>query len=99
MTNSFEIVDGPDDANDADYVVCARLTRPLYFADNIIDLCCRCGEAIQHRPHIPTVPKKVCYQCINPEMEKDAAKGELTTIITQKTADEMADYFRKKDAN
>lgn len=98
MTNRFEIVE-PDDAEDCDGVICQRLTSPLLLPDNLIDLCSKCGEAIQYRPHAPKRPPKICFVCADPIMTAEAAKGELVTMLTPKSAAEVAAYLRKKDAN
>jgi hypothetical protein len=99
MVNRIEIVDDPDDAEMADVVVCRRLTSPLLLPDNLIDLCSKCGEAIQHRPHVPKRPPKVCDQCGGAIGAAQAAKGELVTMITPKTAEEVIAYLRKRTAN
>jgi hypothetical protein len=99
MTNRIEIVDDPDEAEMADAVVCMRLTQPLLLPDNLIDLCSKCGEAIQHRPHVPKRPPKICNQCIIPIANAHAKKDDLVTMVTPKTAAEVAAYLRKKDAH
>jgi hypothetical protein len=99
MPNRFEIVNGPEDAEDTDYMVCVRLTSPLILPDNEIDICAMCGEAIQHRPHAPSRPKKVCLECMAPQMNREAARGNLDVKITPRTAQEVADYLLKKSAN
>jgi hypothetical protein len=99
MTNRFEIVDDPDEAECADSVVCRRLTQPLLLPDNMIDLCSKCGEAIQHRPHVPKTPPKICDECATTIMEAEAAKGELVVMITPKTAGEVIAWYEKKNAN
>jgi hypothetical protein len=99
MTNKLEVIENLEDAEDADCVVCARLTHPLMLPDNIIDLCSMCGEAIQHRPHIPKRPALVCFQCIMPRLREERAKGELLVTVTPKTAKELDNYLRKKNAN
>jgi hypothetical protein len=99
MTNRFEIVEDPDEAEDADAVVCIRLTSPLMLPDNEIGLCSVCGEAIQFRPFGPKSPPKICWECAEPAAAASAAKGELVTMITPKTAAEVADYLRKKNAH
>ena len=99
MTNRFEIVDDPSEAECADSVVCRRLTSPLLLPDNVIGLCSKCGEAIQHRPHVPKKPPKICDECAAPIMEAEAAKDELVVMITPKTAGEVAAWLRKKTAN
>jgi hypothetical protein len=96
MTNSIEI----DDSGDlADILVCARLTQPLLMPDNLIDICSGCGEAIQHRPHVPKRPRKMCMECVAPLAKEAAAKGELHTYITPKTAKELAAFSRRKRAH
>jgi hypothetical protein len=97
MTNSVEI-DDECNAEHADVLVCARLTQPLIMPDNAIGICDQCGEAVQHRPHVPKQPRKLCLVCALPLAGKAAAKGELHTIITPETAVELAAHFRKRDA-
>jgi hypothetical protein len=83
----------------ADAVICVRLTSPLRLPENLIDLCSKCGEAIQHRPHASKRPPKICLECAAPLAKTEAAKGELVTMVTPKTAAELAAYFSKKNAN
>jgi hypothetical protein len=99
MTNRIEIIDEPGDAEDADGVVCMRLTSPLLLPDNVIDICSKCGEAIQYRPNAPKRPPKLCYVCADPIITDRAAKGDLTATMTRKTMAEVADYYRKKNAH
>ncbi len=99
MINKLEIVSGPEDAEGADVVVCAPLTSPLMMADNVIDLCSKCGDAIQHRPNAPKKPPKVCYDCAQTEMQAAVGRGEeLHLQITEKTVKEV-EAFIKKNAN
>jgi hypothetical protein len=98
MTNSVEI-DDDGNGEHADAVVCVRLTQPLIMPDNVIGLCAECGEAIQHRPHVPKQPRKICMECALPLASKAAKKGELHTILTPQTAAEVGAYFRKKGAH
>ncbi len=98
MPNEIEIVSDPEEA-DADVMVCTRITSPLVFPDNVIDLCSGCGEAIQHRPHVPTVREKLCLECFGPRGEQERARNNLRVVISEKTAREVRDYFRKKNAN
>lgn len=99
MINEITIAETPDEAEDCKYVVCKPLTVPLVFADNKIGACCKCGQAIQHRPHIPTAPETICWDCARPIMTADAAKGELEMMITPKTAVEVAEHLAKKRMN
>jgi hypothetical protein len=98
MTNSIEI-DNDGNGEHADMVVCRRLTSPLLMPGNLIDLCSKCGEAIQHRPHVPKKPRKICMECVLPLANEAAAKGDLHSIITPEIATEVATYLRKKNAN
>jgi hypothetical protein len=98
MTNSIEF-DSDGNGEHADMVVCRRLTSPLLMPDNLIDLCAKCGEAIQHRPHVPKRPPKVCLECVSPLANKAAAKGELHSILTPEAVCEIAAHLRKKNAN
>jgi hypothetical protein len=98
MTNSIEL-DEDGNGEHAEFLVCRRLTKPLLMPGNLIDICSKCGEAIQHRPHVPKKPPKVCMECILPLANKAAAKGELHSIITPEIATEVAAHFRKKNAN
>lgn len=99
MSNHMVIVSDPSEAEAADCVVCILLTQPLTFPDNIIDICSKCGQAIQYRPNAPKRPPKVCRACIMPKLTRKAKKGELEIMITRKTVKELADYAAKKNAN
>jgi hypothetical protein len=98
MTNRVEIVDD-DEAEAAHYVVCGRLTTPLLMPDNLIDLCLKCGEAIQHRPHTPRAPPKICVECALAVVRREGTQGDVVTMITPKIAEEVIADFRKKNAN
>jgi len=98
MTNSFEL-DDDGNGEHADVVVCVRLTSPLLMPDNVIDICSQCGEAIQHRPHVPKQPRKMCWECIEPLALKMAHKGTLHTILTSEVAEDLLAYERKKSAH
>jgi hypothetical protein len=47
----------------ASAVVCAVLTTPLYFPDNLTGPCADCGDMLQWRPHAPKAPPKLCMRC------------------------------------
>jgi len=96
MTNSIEL---DEDGEHADVVACMRLTQPLLMPDNEIGLCSECGEAIQYRPHVPKLPRKMCLECIGPRASKAAERGELHSILTPEAAAEIAAHLRKKNAN
>lgn len=98
MANKITIEE-QEDGEACDFVVCIPITNPLAFSDNIVTDCCKCGQPIQHRPHAPKRPPKVCIACMQPDMEKEAARGELEIMITTKTAIEVGEYLYKKSAN
>lgn len=64
------------DGEDADFVVCQliNLDHEIYFDDNVITDCTRCGERIQHRPYAPKKPPKICIKCALALVEADKAK-------------------------
>lgn len=93
---SNEVIIDDDESKDCEYVVCSRISDPLLMPDNVIGTCCKCGNQIQHRPHIPTGPPTVCVPCILPEMEAEARKGELGIVITTESAKELAAHLEKK---
>jgi hypothetical protein len=51
-----------DEAEKADLVVCVS-AEGYYFPDNVFTVCAECGGGIQHRPHVPKRPPKVCFRC------------------------------------
>jgi hypothetical protein len=93
------MIETQEDGEACDCVVCILVTEPLAFPDNIVTECCECGQLVQHRPHAPKRPPKICLPCIEPKMVKEAARGELGVMITPKTAVEVAAYLAKKNAN
>lgn len=90
------IMDDGDNGEDCDYVVCIKVTDPLKFDDNLISRCCLCDAPVQHRPHSPTTPKKVCWECVQPQMEKEMKADNLGIVITDKTRRDVIDYLAKK---
>lgn len=67
--SDFEIAGVPvtvlsdDEANLADYVVCAGADTPSPFDDNEIGTCCKCGTAIIFRPYMPKAVPRICLPC------------------------------------
>ena len=95
MSNKLEI-GTQEDGEDCDYVVCIRATNPLAFPDNLVSTFCKCGCAIQYRPHAPKTPDKMCFECAVPEMNESFEEHDLKVMITPKTAAEVANYLQKK---
>ena len=52
-----------DEAETADAVVCVLATASSPFTDNVFTRCAECGVGIQHRPHAPKSPRKLCIRC------------------------------------
>lgn len=63
-----------DEANLADFVVCALASTPSPFTDNETGTCSKCGAAIIFRPYIPKGPPRICLQCAMIEVEANKAK-------------------------
>lgn len=98
MPNDIRV--GSDAENEAcDYLVCTPVSNPLKFADNLVSVCCKCGAAVQYRPHAPIIPPKICLPCIMPDLLKDHEKGELGVLVSDKTIQEVVDHFRRKNSN
>lgn len=95
MANELKIIQNSEEAEDADYFVCIRASSYSPFKDNLFDFCCKCGEKVQFRPHGPTVPKKICFECVMPELLEEAKKGELEISCTEKTAQEVAKHLKR----
>lgn len=64
----IKVVDD-EEAEQADFVVCARADCETPFTDNVVTACCDCGAEIIHRPYIPTQPLKICLECVVMRME------------------------------
>jgi hypothetical protein len=99
LFNKIKIVSDQEAETDADFIVCVLATDPLMLPDNRINVCCKCFRAIQHRPHVPVMPKKVCFECIKDDLEREAKTGTVDWIMTPQIAIEFADYIRHKKNN
>lgn len=91
MANSISITGDDDELESADFVVCVPATIKTQFTDNIFAFCCKCDVKIQHRPHVPVAPKKICFDCAVPGMLDDAAKGELEVVTSKATTIEVTE--------
>jgi len=87
MLDKFEVTSGEE----ADVVVCRLITEPLYLPDNVVAQCSECLRLIQHRPHAPKKPAKVCDECAIKHMAPDA-----TFVITEQSKDDLRNYLKKK---
>lgn len=95
MPNEVSIIKTADEAEDADYYVCVRASQPARFTDDLYDFCCECGEKVRHRPHGPTIPKKICLECAMPGIRESSEKGDLQITTTEACAREAAPFLRK----
>src|SRR6266705_700247 len=98
MSNEV-VISSVEEAEDCEYVVCLPISSPLKCPDNLISNCCKCDCLIQHRPNVPRRPPKICWPCVEPDLDREAEKNNLGIMITQKTADEVLEYIRKKTAH
>lgn len=89
MTNNVYVSDDEDDAEGADYYICARASMPAKFDDDLFDFCCRCDEKVRYRPHGPMTPKKLCIECATPDILKKIEDGTLEAVTTTKAMKEF----------
>ncbi len=52
-----------EEGEQADFAVCVLATVKTPYTDNLIGVCSACGKDVQHRPHLPKTPKKLCMDC------------------------------------
>ena len=71
-------------------VVCARITAPLYIADNKIGKCGECGWKVQYRPHAPK-GRKLCMKCA-----VDLLGPETKVTMAPRMLEDVKTYYRKK---
>ncbi|MEH2497412.1 hypothetical protein V1294_003891 [Bradyrhizobium sp. AZCC 1678] len=86
------------DPEESDAVVCrlAPQGAPLLFPDNLVAPCSKCWRMVQFRPHAPKKPRRVCDECIRPEIEEHRKTEGVKYIITPNTATDLALYFHRK---
>lgn len=83
-----------DEAETADYYVCVKASKPSIFHDDLFDFCSKCGEKVRHRPHGPTIPKKICMECA---LEiHNFAPDEIEHMISLGTKEEFMDYLEAR---
>lgn len=89
---SFEVDKGDGTAETCDVLVCRKfdLVEGLIFQDNRIGKCEGCGCPVQFRPHAPTKPKRVCFECAPALGTGDKM------MVTEKTAAELLTYYANK---
>ena len=82
--------DEPDDDDEEVVVVCARITTPLYMADNIVGKCSECGWSVQFRPHAPA-GRRMCMECAGDIIEPGAK-----VFTTPRMVEEIKAFLRKQ---
>jgi hypothetical protein len=83
------------DGRDADVLVCAHVTEPLYLPDNIVGQCNRCLRLVQYRPHAPKEPTRLCVDCAGPSVLAARSRGlDVKLIATETTVTEVRDWMK-----
>jgi hypothetical protein len=72
-------------------LVCKRIGEERYFADDVEDVCARCGRGVFHRPHTPPGAEVVCMPCLG-GIEAVVQRG---MYATPETVAEVALYNAK----
>jgi recombinational DNA repair protein (RecF pathway) len=75
-------------------IVCARLTKPLLFADNHTGRCSKCRTKIQFRP-TPVAGRKLCLQCADHMFEKDEGTR-VKVMFAPNALQDLRRYLRGK---
>jgi hypothetical protein len=84
------------DGEDAEFVVCIPVTNPMKFWDNQVSTCRKCGCLIQHRPHVPKTPPKICWDCALPGMNEARESDDLAVVVSDKTMADIRGWFTRK---
>ncbi len=89
----------PGQAELADVVICPLVEMdPGHYTDNVHTVCSNpgCGRGIVHRPTSPARVRKICMPCGLEMMHASTQRGEpVHTLISEKTAQEVREYWRK----
>ena len=107
MKDSFEkslqlIVDNIDqieiseDPESADILICPLASKPLLMPDNLVAHCSKCFRLVQHRPHVPKTPQKLCVDCAKKSIKKD---DDPRLFITKDSIDDIVSQIKKKVTN
>lgn len=91
--DEIEVADNPEDA---DILVCSLVTKPLLLPDNLVAHCSKCFRLVQHRPHVPRTPERLCTDCATKSIKKDT---DAHLFITKQSLDEIISEISKKVRN
>lgn len=64
-----------EEAEQCDYLICARAGTPSPFNDNFTGICCRCGHDVIYRWHAPRKPKRICMECMEEQLKEEQSNG------------------------
>lgn len=92
MTVKTTIVPSAQDAANADYIICHRVTDlPIPHRPAQIENCCKCGERIWCSINSPKKPLRICFKCMEPTIAKGKIsqdeKDEVNLLLTKDTLD------------
>ena len=79
-----------DQSDEPVTLLCARITTPLYIADNRIGRCAECGWKVQYRPHAPK-GRKICMECAI-----DLVPGDTNVRTTPEMLADFQSHLAKK---
>ena len=92
----LEVDHSGHDGEEADVLVCRLISDPLLFPDNLVASCSACFRMVQFRPHAPRKPRRICDECVRPEIEERRKTEGVKFMVTENTARDIALFFHKK---
>ena len=96
IADNIDKMEISDDPESADILVCPLVTQPLMLPDNLVAHCSKCFRLVQHRPHVPKMPVKLCTDCATKSIKKD---DDPRLFITQQSVDEIVSQIKKRVTN
>jgi hypothetical protein len=78
-------------------VVCVGAGEKTHFTDNEFGVCAECGEAVQHRPHIPRPNRLICRECFGDELNARGQGGKpVEVMVSRETVVEVLTFRRRQ---
>lgn len=65
-------------------IVCAHVTSPLMYADNVVETCMFCAATVQRRPNVPSPHRICCVTCFTERRQADDS-----VMVTETTLREL----------
>jgi hypothetical protein len=96
IADHIDEIEVTDNGEDADVLVCPLATTPLLVANNLVAHCAKCFRLVQHRPHVPKTPQKLCTDCAKKSIAENKG-SEL--MITKESLDDVIREIKKKVTN